>query len=180
LKKFQSALFANEDVGVALKVFRKVGIDIAKDTTARQLYENKVPRFITYNAKGQRAGEVHLAGYKSKAGDLMKLLVKTSKGHGKMPLKSFVKKYRSFLNELDQIEGKKGTLAQKKSRAAASNSAKKLAKVQKEEQAIAKQEKSILAKESKLLASVKAFDGDSTAAKAKNRSAAPAPAPGGS
>lgn len=182
MKKFESTLFANEDIGVALKVFRKVGLDIAKDSTARQLYENQVPRFITYNAKGQREGEVHLKDYKSKASNLMKLLVKTSKGHGKMPLKTFVKKYRSFLNELDQIEGKKGTVAQKKSRATASGSKKKLAKVEREEQSIVKREKSILDKESKLLASVKAYDGDTTAKKS-SRSApapAPAPAPGGS
>jgi len=184
VKKFQSALFANEDLGVALKVFRKVGLDIAKDTKARQLYENKVPHFVTFNAKGERAGELHLQDYKTKSSDLMKLLAKTAKGHGQMPLKSFVKKYRSFLNELDQVEGKKGTCAQKKSRATASGSKKKLAKIEKEEQSITKQEKSILAKEAKLLASVKAFDGEAAAKNSKKTNgsapAAPAPAPGGS
>jgi hypothetical protein len=182
VKKFESVLFANEDIGVALKVFRKVGLDIAKDSTARQLYENQVPRFITYNAKGEREGELHLRDYKTKSSNLMKLLVKTAKGHGKMPLKTFVKKYRSFLNELDQIEGKKGTCAQKKARAADDKSKKKLAKIEREEKSLAKREKSILAKESKLLASVKAYDGEA-AAKKSSRSApapAPAPAPGGS
>jgi len=183
VKKFEGTMFANEDIGVALKVFRKVGVDIAKDSTARQLYESKVPRFITYNAKGERVDELYLEDYKNKSSDLMKLLVKSSKGHGKLPLKAFVKKYRSFLNELDQIEGKKGTCAQKKSRATASGSKKKLAKVEKEAQSIAKREKSILATESKLLAAVKAYDGDSAASKKSSSAApvpAPAPAPGGS
>jgi len=175
LKKFQSALFANEDLGVALKVFRKVGLDIAKDSTARQLYENKVPHFITFDAKGQRAGELHLEDYRTKSSDLMKLLVKTAKGHGKLPLKSFVKKYRSFLNELDQVEGKKDTCAQKKSRATASGSKKKLAKVEKEAQSIAKREKSILSKEANLLASVKAYDGEAAANKATGSTTRAAP-----
>ena len=176
LAKFQNTLFANEDVGVALKVFRKVGIDVAKDQVARDTFGQKVPSFVTFNAKGEKSGELTMAGYKGKAGDVLKLLNRASRGHGDMPLKTFVKKYRSFLNELDQIEGKKSTCAQKKARLQASGKAGKLAKVAKEEKVIAKREAKILDSEKKLLASVKAYDADPEANK-RGRGAAAKPSP---
>jgi hypothetical protein len=96
-----------------------------------------------------------------------------------MPLKTFVKKYRSFLNELDQIEGKKSTVQQKRARLEASGKASKLAKVAKEEKAIAKREAKILDNEKKLLAAVKAYDADPDAQKAGGRPAAPPTPPAG-
>lgn len=180
LAKFQNTLFANEDVGVALKVFRKVGIDVSKDQVARDHFGQKVPSFVTFNVKGEQSGELTMSGYKAKAGDVLKLLNKAAKGHGDMPLKTFVKKYRSFLNELDQIEGKKSTCAQKKARLGASGKAAKIAKVAKEEQAIAKREAKILEGEKKLLAAVKAYDADSDAGrKSGGRPAAPPSPPAG-
>jgi hypothetical protein len=178
--KFERILFNNEDLGVAMKVFRKVGIDVAKDQVARDSFGQKVPSFVTFNAKGEKSGELNMAGYKAKAGDVLKLLGKASKGHGKMPLKTFVKKYRSFLNELDQIEGKKSTTAQKRARLESSGKTAKLAKVAKEEKANAKREAKILDGERKLLAAVKAFDADPEAKKAAGgRRPQPSPPAGG-
>jgi len=176
-------MFANEDIGVALKVFRRMGLDLSKDKIASDLYGDQVPRFITFDAKGKKIDEVYLPDYRTKTSDLMKLLVKATQGYGDLPLKSFVKKYRAFLNDLDQIEGKKGTIAQKKTRLGNDASARKLAKVKREEELLAKEEQKILETEKKLLAAVKAYDAD---AESRKRSApaaaapAPAPAPGGS
>lgn len=157
-KRFMSTFAANEELGIATKIFRRIQVDTAKDAMAKNLYGAKVPSFITYNAKGQKVGEVHLSGYKMSSSAIMRLLTKTAKGYGKMSIPSFVKKYRSFLNKLDQIEGKKGTLAQKLARVQQSGKASKLKKVKKEQEALAKEEKKLLAGEKKLLTAVKAAD----------------------
>ncbi len=158
VKKFENVVFKNEDLGVAMKVFRRMKLDVSRDRVARDLYGQKVPRFITFNSKGRRSGDLFLKDYRTKSSLLMKTLAKASKGHGKLPLKTFVKKYRSFLNELDQFEGKKATFAQKKTRLkAASGSRNKLRKVEKEEALLRKSEQALLAREKKLLESVKAF-----------------------
>jgi hypothetical protein len=166
-KTFFAAFQGNEEIGIATKVFRRVQVDTAKDEMAKNLYGSKVPSFVTYSAKGEKIGEVHLSGYKLSSSALMRLLVKTTKGHGKMSLPSFVKKYRSFLNKLDQLEGKKGTLAQKLARLQQGGKAAKLKKVQKEQQALAKAEKQLLEGETKLLTAVKAADLPPTKAELK-------------
>ena len=100
----------NEPIALAMKVYRCLKLDISKDKVAAGIYQNKVPRFITFNKKGQRVEDLWVKGYKTSSKPVLKALVRTAKGNGKMPLMTFVKKYRSFLNEIDQIEGKKGTI----------------------------------------------------------------------
>ena len=174
--KFEKAVLQKEEIGIALKLFRCLGIDVAKDKVAKGIYGPRVPLFIAYDAKGQCVDEVQLKDYKCKADPLMSLLVKASKGHGDLPLKSFVKKYRGFLNEIDQIEGKRSVLTQKKARIRgvkpgappppagkpqkplSKKAQKKLAKVEKEEQTLAKKEDALTKKERKLLADAKAYD----------------------
>ena len=116
LKKFEDVVLKNEEVGIALKLFRCIKVDLARDKIAKSMYGDKVPRFIAYDTKGKIIDEVYIAGYRSKTGPLMNLLLKASRGHGKLPLKTFISKYRSFLNELDKMENKKSTLAKKKAR----------------------------------------------------------------
>lgn len=151
---FETALFKNENLAIGMKVFRLLKLDVAKDPIAKGVYGTKLPRFIAFDAKGERTDEVYLAGYKASASTLLKALVKAAKGHGTMPLMTFVDKYRSFLNELDKIEGKKGTFQKKKERLAKSG---KAANLDKEEAEIAKEEAAVLEGEKKLLEAVKAF-----------------------
>lgn len=139
-----------------MKPFRCLKLDVAKDTVARERYGKKLPRFIAFNAKGQQVSEVALRGYKASARPVMGVLVKAAKGHGKMPLTTFVKKYRGFLNELDKLEDRKGTFVKKKARVEAKGSASKLKKLAKEESRIAKDEQALLAQERDLLKAVKA------------------------
>jgi hypothetical protein len=195
VQTFEKAIFKNEPIGIALKLFRCLKIDLARDKHAKGIYGDKVPQFIAFDAKGERVDEVYMRDYKCKTDPLMRLLVKTSKGHGKLPLKSFVKKYRGFLNELDRLEGKKTVLAQKKQRLLggakkgqkpgqkpapkkkiSKRTQKKLDKVEKEEKLLAKKEEALLKSEKKILADAKAYD---SKAPKPPKDKKPAPAKGG-
>jgi hypothetical protein len=205
LKKFEDVVLKNEEVGIALKLFRCIKVDLARDKIAKSMYGNKVPRFIAYDTKGKIINELYIAGYRSKTGPLMNLLLKASRGHGKLPLKTFISKYRSFLNELDKLENKKSTLAKKKARllgparkpatAAARAGAlgatsrkprsKKLSKrdqakvkkVEKEEKVLVTQITELKKQEEKLLADVKAYS-NKPPTKAEEEKAKPAPGGG--
>ena len=167
MKNFETALFKNENLAVAMKVYRCLKLDIARNDVSKQHFGNNVPRFIAFNAKGQRVDEVVLKGYKSKSTPLMKVLVSAARGHGKMPLGTFVKKYRSFLNDLDKLEARKVALSQKKSRAGKHKG--KLKKLASEEQDLTRDDRALLAREKKLLESVKAFTPETRAMKVAAR-----------
>ena len=177
-KKFKDGLFKNESLAVAFRVFRCLELDTAKSKVAKQQFGKKLPCFLVFDAKGRQVDEVAMAGYRAKASSLLKALTKVSKGHGKLPLVTFIKKYRSFLNDLDKLEGKKTVLAKKrerlfgKSKAATKPLAKgakpapskkpkvsrsKLKKLEADEKSLAEEEKVLLAQEKDLLAAVKAY-----------------------
>jgi len=163
--KFENALFRDEKLAVAIKPFRCLKMDVAENAAAQSMFGKKAPRFIAFNDKGKRSGQVVLSGYKTATGALLKILVKAAKGHGKVPLMSFVKKYRSFLNDLDQLESKKKILADKKARLVDSSSKGKKKKLQEAEAGIARMEKALLDAEKKLLESVKAYGTEIRASK---------------
>jgi hypothetical protein len=142
-----------------MKVYRCLKLDVSKDSVTRDRFGASLPRLIAFNAKGQQASEVVLKGYKSSSKKVVGALVKGSKGHGKMPLQTFVKKYRSFLNELDKLEDKKETFAKKKARLekAGARAKSKLKKAEAEAARLAKEEEALLAKEKSLLEAVKAY-----------------------
>jgi hypothetical protein len=155
-RSFDTTMTANEELGIALKLFRRVGVDVAKDAIAREQFGNNVPMFVAYNAKGVRIGDTELRGYKPKFSGLMRLLGKAAKGHGKMSLKSFVKNYRSILNKIDQIENKKGNVAAAIARA--NGNAKKIKDLSKKSDELQKDEAKILENEKKVLTAAKAAD----------------------
>jgi len=163
-KTFETALFKNESLSVAIRIFRCLKLDVAKNKVARDHFGKKIPCFLIFNAKGQRVDAVYLKGYKARSSTLMKGLVKASKGHGKMPLMTFIKKYRSFLNNLDKIEGKKKVFNQKKTRITKGKKGKKVVlpkakqkKLDAEAKRLAQEEKKVLDAEKKLLEAVKAY-----------------------
>lgn len=176
---FESAVLKKEDVAIALKIFRCLKFDIARDKIAKEVYGEKVPLFLAYDASGKQIDELHLPDYKCTAEPLMALLVKATRGHGKLPLKTFIKNYRDFLGELDKLEGKKDVLAKKKQRilgtpapaaagkppVAAKPPAKlsgrdqaKMNEIEKEAAVLAEQEKKLMEEEKQLLADAKVFD----------------------
>jgi hypothetical protein len=172
-KKFRENLFKNESLAVAIRVFRCLEMDVAKNSAAKEQFGKKLPCFVIFDAKGHEVDRVTLPGYKAKAAPVLKALTKVSKGHGKLPLMTFVKKYRSFLNDLDKLEAAKSTLAKKRERlmgkkkdgkTAKDGKAKKpkvskskLKKIEAAEARLAKEEKALLERERKLLAGVKAY-----------------------
>jgi hypothetical protein len=168
VKAFETSLFKKESLSVAIRVFRCLKLDVARNKVARDHFGKKVPCFLIFNAKGHRVDEVHLKGYKAKSGTLMKSLIKASKGHGKMPLLTFIKNYRTFLNELDKIEGKKKVFNEKKARLLKKGKKDKKSKkvilpkskqkkLDEEAKRLAKEEKAVLDVEKKLLEAVKAY-----------------------
>lgn len=156
-KRFQTALFGNEAVAIALKVFRTLRLDVAQDRVARGIYGGKVPVVLVFDGKGQRVAEIYFRDFRVQTSKLLRAMARAAKGHGRMPLMTFVKKYRAFLNELDRLEAQKGTCTQKKARALKQGSKGKLAKLAKEERRLKQEEAKLLAKEKKLLESVKAY-----------------------
>ncbi|MBN2492220.1 MAG: hypothetical protein JXQ29_15340 [Planctomycetes bacterium] len=178
---FESAVLKKEEVAIALKIFRCLKFDIARDKVAKEVYGDKVPLFLAYDASGKLVEELHVPDYKCNSTALMGLLVKATRGHGKLPLKTFIKKYRDFLGDLDKLEGKKDVLTKKKQRllgtppaAAAAGKPAATAKppakplsgrdqarlkgIEKEEADLAEQEKKLMAEEQQILADAKVYD----------------------
>ncbi|MFQ5505659.1 MAG: hypothetical protein ACE5F1_12815 [Planctomycetota bacterium] len=152
--RFQQVLFANQGVGVALRLFRCGKLDLGLDDGALAAYGKKAPLFIAFDAKGKRTGEVSMRGYKTSSGPLLKLLARAARGHSKLSLPAFSKKYRSFLTQLQVLEGRQRTLTQKRARLAdmpGSRGESKRAKLTKEEDRLAESEKALFAAEKKLL-----------------------------
>jgi len=182
---FLKTLFKNEDLAVATKVFRCLELDTARNKPADSYFGKKIPVFLIFDAKGKLADEVRLPGYKAKSSSLLKAMMKASKGHGEMPLATFVKDYRKFLNDLDKLEGKKAVFAKKKARLTGGKiqaakagkddkkkddkkkspkpvlSKSKQKKLDAEEKRLATQEKALLEQEVKLLKAVKAYNAPS-------------------
>lgn len=173
---FKTKLFKNEDLAVATRVFHCMELDTAKNKPAAGYFGKKVPVFLIFDTKGQMADEVYLRGYKARASSLLKAMMKVSKGHGDMPLATFIKKYRGFLNDLDKLEGKKTVFANKKARLTGSKGKKgkdakkdkkgkkqpkisksKQRKLDAEQKKLAEKEKTLLEQEQKLLKAVKAY-----------------------
>jgi hypothetical protein len=155
---FEETLFKNESLALALKPYRCLKLDAAKDSIAKERFGRAVPYFIAFDVKGEAAADVSLRGYKSSTKSVLGILVKASRGHGKMPLMTFVKNYRTFLNDLDKLEDRKETLAKKKARLeqAGPRARSKLREVEKEAEAVAADEAKLLATEKRLLEAVKA------------------------
>jgi hypothetical protein len=152
---FEDNLFRDEKLAVASRVFRCVRLDVAKNEAAQERLGNKVPCFLTYNARGERDQEVSMAGHKPNTDALLKAMSRTARGHGKLPLLSFVKKYGEFLRNLDRLDARKKTCAERKARV--QDRPKKLKKVEAEEAQLASEEKALLDLEKKLLTAVKAY-----------------------
>lgn len=106
LETFEDTLltYKSEALMCAFRVFKLAKLDTADDTKVKALYEEKqMPMFLAFDNKGKLVGDVSMKGYRPSTKSLMKLLNKATKGHGKMKLATFVKKYRSFVNKFDQL-----------------------------------------------------------------------------
>ncbi len=149
LKKFEDTLFKNEQVGIGMKLFNRIQVDVSKDSVAKEMAGNKLPQFIVFNAKGQRTADVTLKGYKASPSGLLRAMAKGAKGHSKLSFNAFVKKYRSLLNDIDKLEKQKEVHADKMTRAGDSKS--KMKKLQKKADEMAKTQKDLTEREGEML-----------------------------
>ena len=153
-KKFEETLFSSDPVCIALRCFRTGMINLAEDASAKALFGKKAPLFVAFDAKGKRVGELSLKGYKPRASQLNKTLERAARGYAKLALGDFVKKYRSFLNDLEVHEGRKRALNSKRAKEEEKSGRgvdAKLAKIDKEIAALTTHGEKMLAGEEKLL-----------------------------
>lgn len=114
---FDQIVFANQEVGIALRCFRCAHVDIAGDDDARAKFGRKLPLFVAFDDKGKWAGETSLPGYKAALRSLISMLEKAAAGHVKPTLADFSKTYRDILRDLRVLSGNKRTLEQRRARA---------------------------------------------------------------
>lgn len=151
---FEEQLFGHENLAIGIKPFLRLKLDVSQDSVAKDRYGPKVPCVIVYDAKGQAVETAELPGYKANANIVLNALMRASKGHAKLSLKSFISKYRRFLTDLEKLEKRKEVLADKAGRM---KSESKLKRIDKQFTALAKQKKALLDRELDLLTAVKAW-----------------------
>lgn len=149
-ERFEQLLFGNQAVSVALKFFQSGRIDVSPETTLAK----KAPLFVAFDKTGKRVGEVSMRGYKASTSKLLGLLNRAGKGYSKISVDGFVKKYRSFLGDLQKIENNKRNLSSKRERLLKKGKPQraKEAALTKDEESLAKKEAALFEGEEKLLA----------------------------
>ena len=156
-ERFETTLFNHPRVNVAFKLFKCARVNLTLDEAEESEYGKKAPIFVVFDAKGKCVGEVPMRGYKAASTPLFKLLTRAARGHSKLTLPVFVKKYRSFLNDLTRLEASKTALKSKRARVddESPGSRSKLVKLEKEEAQLQATEDKLLESETKLLTSAK-------------------------
>ncbi len=151
---FEEQLFGHENLALGIKPFLRLKLDVSRDNVAKDRYGAKVPCLIVYDAKGVAAETAVLQNYKANANVVLNALMRASKGHAKLSLKSFISKYRRFMTDLEKLEKRKEVLAEKAGRM---KSESKLARLDKQFAQLAKKKKALLDREFDLLTAVKAW-----------------------
>lgn len=170
-ERFETALLNHPGLNVSLKAFKCGMINVAGGDAEAE-FAKKAPLFVVFDAKGNCVGEASMHGYKASSSSLVRLLNRAAKGHAKVALPAFVKQYRSFLNDLTQLEGKKTALKSKRSRAEGKDGdpdKNKVAKLEKEEKALEKEEEKLLKEEGELLTGAKIPPRDANARRVGER-----------
>jgi hypothetical protein len=145
--QFEQVIFGHAEIGAALRAFRCGRIDLAKDAVAKAEYGEQAPLFVAFDAKGKRVGDVSMRDYRAKATPIVRLLERAAAGHGKIPLASFVSKYRELLTDLQVHDGRKSVLDNRRARL----DGRKQAEVDKEAAELERAEQELLEREKKLL-----------------------------
>ncbi|HLU38578.1 MAG TPA: hypothetical protein VK081_04285 [Planctomycetota bacterium] len=114
---FDKIVFGNEEIGIALRCFRAVRVDLAGDAEGKAKWGRKLPVFVAYDAAGKSAGEVSLAGYKAQINPVMNLLERAAHGRVKPTLEAFVASYRDIVRGLEVLHGRRETLRGRRERA---------------------------------------------------------------
>jgi hypothetical protein len=166
-KQYEQITFNNDELGVALRCFRCVRLDVTKETEFVTKYGAQVPLFVAFDDEGKKAGEVVQTGYKAGVNAVVQLLEKAA-NHMKPSLSTFVQGYHDVVRDLEMLDGKRKLLADKKSNLSAKDTAKR-AEIDKESKALDAEEKDLLAKEKTLLEQAKVQPHDPAAKRVGER-----------
>lgn len=151
-EQYEQTLFNFDEVGVALRCFRCLKVDLGAWPEGAARYGQKAPVFLAFGPDGKLAGELSQAGYKAAVNPVIKLLEKAAQGHLKPALPAFVKGYRDVVQGLEQVERDRKTLQDRLGKLDDKDAAKKadlekdLKQLDQEEQKLLDQEKGLLEK----------------------------------
>lgn len=154
-KLFETTLFSNDSITISLLCFQCGRVDLSTDIASMAEYGKKAPLFVAFDAEGKPVGEVSMSGYKVASAPLTMLLGRAARGHTKPQIKSFAKKYRALLNDLQVLDGRKNILRAQRRRADEGGDKKKLKELDKDDERLAAEEQKLLESEKELLADAK-------------------------
>lgn len=149
-KQYEQTTFNNDELGLSLRCFRCVRLDVTTQTEFMAKFGAKVPIWFAFDETGKQVGELAQTGNKMAINPLVQLLGKASAGHVKPSLEAFVDKYRDVVRDLENLDGKRKNLAARQKNVDAKDTARR-ADLEKEAKAVDAEEKDLLAKEKTLL-----------------------------
>ena len=149
---FETVMFGNEELGVALRCFHFARLDIAGDAELGTRYGKRLPTFVAFDANGRNVGDVSFTGYRAAIGPLITLLEKASAGHVKPSLGVFTSEYRKVVHDFEMFEARRKTLGDRQEKA--SDPAKKTA-IDKDLAELDAEQKKAAAAETRLLEQAK-------------------------
>jgi hypothetical protein len=167
-KQYEQTMFNSDELGTALRCFRCVRLDVTTQTEFVTRFGAQVPLFVAFDEDGKKVGEVVQTGNKSAVNPVVQLLEKAVSGRVKPSLSAFVQSYRDVVHDLEMLDSKRKTLADRKSNVSTKDTAKR-ADIDKEGKALDTEEKDLLAKEKTLLEQAKVVARDPAAKRVGER-----------
>lgn len=154
-QRCEANIFRNEQVGIALKKFRtlRIDVDAISSQKIREEYAKRAPSFHFFDPKGEFLTKVE--GKKATSlSSFSRLMDKTWNKSYNTKLRTYAKGMTKILDRLDRLTGKKTILTQQLARLAQKPNPRKAAALKKTETALAKEEAKILEDEQTILAKV--------------------------
>lgn len=158
LQQYEQTMFNNDELGISLRCFRCLRLDVTKHPELAK-YAARAPVHVVFAADGKLVGEVAHTGNKAQVSTLVKLLERAASGHVKPPLPVFVKAYRDVVRDLEQMEGKRRALQERRNKLETKDAAKR-AEIDKEMLELKEAERPVLEREKQLLEQAKALPRD--------------------
>ena len=148
----EGTVLQNEQVGLALKKFRCVKIDVESIDDARLRKEySRTPAFLIIDPKGETIGKIE--GKSATSLSRFNGMVRSAWGRlFTVAQKPYVKDMTKILDRLDRVSSQKIVLAAKKQRAEAKGQRSKMAAIAREEQSLKDAETEIQKDEREILA----------------------------
>lgn len=148
---FERALFADDELGIALRCFPCGRIDLAKEETLAAKYGKQAPLFVVFDREGKAGDVVSMSGYKPAGKALQAQLTKAAQGVVKPSLAAFTKEYADLVRDLEQVLAKKKIASERLAKAGGdkqkrAEAEKDVAVAEREEHKVLEQERQMLAK----------------------------------